>query len=235
MKYWIDENQRQIARLFRKSAPEGILRLRYTRERWARARGRLDGSMSPPPEELDFYAKKELVPTSVSGIRKAIVRGLDKINCPDIVAVGMIDAWYEGRSWALGASIIISGVTKSQLYDNLPRGSVDIEPVVDIKRELRSLSRRSKRAKLMPPLGAVVSMTVRRKGEYLSWLDDMMPNARLIRYGCDANCSKLQREVRPSKPLEWKKRPFPKHLVSRMYGNHAWNCQCKACGGYHLR
>lgn len=235
MKYWIDENQPRIARLFRKSAPEQVLGLRYTRERWARARGRLDGSMPPPPEEFDFYAKKELVPTSVLGIRKAIMGGLDKINRPDIVAVGMIDAWYEDRSWALGASIMISGVTKSQLYDNLPGGCVDIEPVVDIERELRILSKRSKRAKLMPPLDAVVSMPIRRKREYLSWLDDMKPNSRLVRYGCDANCNKLQREIRPPKPLEWKKRPFPKHLVAHMYGNHTWNCQCKACGGYHLR
>lgn len=232
---WADANAATVAGLLASLGPEPILQLRYTRETWSRRDGELALSRLSTYQKQKRRAEHEPVFASLVGVEKALRRAFDKPNEPKVMAFGMIDAWQGYESWQIGASLIVAGIEASKLYDNFPAGEMDIKPVSDTRRSLRALLVQCRRAKLMPPLDAVMRMPRRRKQEYFAWLANMEPNARLFLYGCDRYFNRLPKEKRPEKLKQTKGRPNPHWLDGYKFGNHREDCQCRVCCGMGKR
>jgi hypothetical protein len=228
---WADENEAKVVALLSGIGSMPVLQLRYTKESWNRSDGELALLGLSLEEKWDRRAEHEPVFASLVSVEKALRRAFDKLNEPKVVAVGMIDAWYGYKSWKIGGSLIIAGIAESELYRSFPTGEVDIKPVSDIRRSLRTLLAQSRSAKRIPPLDAVLRMPRRRQQEYFVWLAKMEWNTRLFRYGCDRYFNRLATTKKPMRVRQKKGHPYPRWLEGHMFNNHPNKCQCRACGG----
>jgi hypothetical protein len=227
---WFREHAEKISNLLTSSAGrQPVLRLRCTKEVWARPRGELAVGQGLA-EDVDWHSSGRNVPASLVGIDKALRRALDKMNHPRLVAVGMLDAWYGHDQWEIGASLVIVGAERSALYDALPAGYT-IEEVPDVRKAIQNLFLQSRRPKHLPPLDAITKLSRRRRLEYLIWLAGLKANERLFRYGCDRYFNPLTKAAKPVRVKVRKPRPYPHHLTPYMFNNHPWGCLCRACGG----
>lgn len=228
---WTESNVPDILGLLADSGSgPPLLHLRYSREGWTRNSGELFETVpSSEAERARSYNGSDQL--GIPGVARALKRALDKLNDPQLTAIGMIDAWYAYDRWKVGVSLIVRGTTASVLRDQLPAGDVAIEPIVDIRRSLRRLLTQSRRAKQWPPFDAVKAMPSERQREYLTWLARTKWNGRLFRYGCDRSFN-LRPRAKKVQPVKHKKaRSYPYWLQTFMFGNHPMKCQCRACGG----
>jgi hypothetical protein len=188
--------------------------VRLTHERWSRKPGELSGA-------------------SHAAIEKYLRRAFDKLRQPEIVAVGVIDAWYGWQQWELGAEFLVAGPSKSELFDAFSKGvTLQIEKVSDAGEAARAVLVAGHRAKLLPPYDTLEQApTPRRRGEYYAWLASCTAGSRLFRYGCDRYFNALKKTVRPPVAKPKKGHPYPWWLENYMFGNHPLDCLCVACGG----
>jgi hypothetical protein len=228
---WADENVTKIVDLLTSLRPAPVVKLRYTRGSWARKDGELALRDLTKDEKQRRLVTNDPMATGQAGVEKALRRAFDKINDPNVFAVGMRDAWYGPKSWEIGVSLIVTGVTESKLRDIFPSGYLVIDPISEPRESLRKLLAESRRAKLLPPLTLVARMPKRRQLEYLAWLAGMKPNERLFRYGCDRYFNRLEKTKRVSQIRPKKPHPFPFWLQHHWFGYHHRGCLCRACGG----
>lgn len=205
-----------------------VLLLRYTRGVWARKDGELalfraDAEQQP--------AINELMLTQHASVEKAVRRAFDKLDGLNIVAVGMIDAWYGLERWEIGASVIVAGVAEGRLPEIFPAGFLVTTKVSNIRVSLRKLFADARRAKRTPALSLIARMPKRRQREYFAWLAGQKPNERLFRYGCDRYFNRLEKTKKVTQTIAKKPRPFPYWLQPYWFGYHRQGCLCRACGG----
>jgi hypothetical protein len=211
------QNLPAIEKLLASRSHDVIWEVRLTSERWSRARG-------------------ELGCASLSAIEKYLRRALDNLGQPATVAVGVMDAWYGGQHWELGAQFLIAGPGKSELFDAFPSGvTLQIKKVRDAAKAANALLVAGHRAKCLPPYDAFEpEPRSRRRGEYYAWLVGCPVGSRLFRYGCDRYFNPLKKSKRRM-PVEAKEgHPYPEWLEKHMFGNHPRGCQCIPCGGLGL-
>jgi hypothetical protein len=211
---WRRRNVTAIEKLFATRSSNVVWTIRLTNERWSRA-----------PDELNH--------SSICAIEKAIRRSLDRLRQSRTIAVGVIDAWYGWRQWELGARFLIVGPSKSELFDVFRVGAApQIDLIRDVGKAAKALFAAGQCAKYLPPLDAVSSeLGRRRRGEYYVWLAARPPGSRVFRYGCDRYFNLLKKPQRLLHLRPKKGHPYPFWLRDKMFGNHAWNCQCIPCRG----
>jgi hypothetical protein len=211
---WRRRNGPAIEKLFSAGKSDVILEVRLTSDRWSRK-----------PDELGQVG--------IGAIEKAIRRSFDRLRQPATIAVGMIDAWYGWRQWDVGANFLIVGPRKSEIFEAFPVGvALQIDSIRDVGKAAKALFAAGQCAKYLPAFDAInPEPGTRRRGEYYAWLAACPPGSRVFRYGCDRYFNSLKKPKRLP-PLHPKKgHPYPHWLRECMFGNHAWNCQCKACQG----
>jgi hypothetical protein len=228
---WAERNVTKIVDLLTSLRPEPVLKLRYTRRIWARNDGELVLRGLSRDEKFRRWETNDPMLTDEAGVMKALRRAFDKINDPNVFAVGMRDAWYGLKSWEIGVSLIVAGVTESKLREIFPSGYLVIDPISEPRESLRKLLAESRRAKLLPPLTLVARIPKRRQLEYFAWLAGMKPNQRVFRYGCDRYFNRLEKTKRVSQIRPKKPHPFPFWLQHHWFGYHHRGCLCRACGG----
>jgi hypothetical protein len=216
---WRRQTEPAIKKLFSTGSSDGIWEVRLTNERWSRGRGELSGA-------------------SLLAIEKYLWRALNNLRQPASITVGMIDAWYGWQQWELGAQFLITGPSKSELFDTFPLGArLQIEKVGDARKAAKALMTASYRAKSLPPYDAL-EPEPKPRGEYYAWLAGCPVGSRLFRYGCDRYFNALMKSKRPVVAALKKGHPYPWWLEKFMFGNHPLACQCIACGGlgtYYVR
>jgi hypothetical protein len=228
---WVEKVVPKVVALLAKTASGQLFHVRHTRELWARGDGELRSPGLTQGERRRRRAEGESVYADLTSVVKSLKRGLDKLNDPEVVAIGMVDAWRGYDKWELGSSLVLAGVDHSDVYDVFPGGGLFIEPVTDIRETLKALIARSRRPKLKPPFDASMLLSRRFKQEYYIWLAGLESNQRLFRYGCDRHFNRLSKVKRQEQPRVRKPHPYPYWLTPYMFNNHSHNCQCRACGG----
>jgi hypothetical protein len=227
---WAGGNVPKVVDLLTSRRPGPFL-LRYTRGVWARKDGKLALASPSNGQQLRWATINEPILTSQAGVEKAFRRAFDNLNEPNVVAVGMTDAWYGHERWEIGASLIVAGVAERRLYEVFPDGFLVITPISDVSKLLHKLLADSRRAKRTPVMSLIAGMPKRRQREYFAWLAGMKPNRRLFRYGCDRYFNRLEKTKKVSQTGPEKPHPFPFWLQHHWFGYHHRGCLCRACGG----
>jgi hypothetical protein len=188
-----------------------VWKVTITRDRWARARD-------------------DLAQVSLGAIEKAIRRSLDALRQPSTIAVGIINAWYGWRRWEVGANLLIGGPSKSELFDNFPSATLQIDEVTDLEPAVVDLFRSRRTPKRMPPFDADGELPgTKRRGEYYAWLARLTPGSRMFRYGCDRYFNPLKKTARPVRPNVKRGHLSPIWLAPYQYGSHGMMCNCWIC------
>jgi hypothetical protein len=213
---WFQDHTTSLQRLFRKKAQ--IRQFHFGRNTWSSEPG-------------------HLADTDVKTIFKATRRALDTLQEPSIIAVGMADAYWSLTEWRVGAAVIVAAPASVDIYRAFDHtkdiaGPLEIVSVTDVSAALEKLFTGSQRAKRGGPSeDERVRPKNKLRAEYYSWLASMEPGERVFRYGCDRYFNQLKKTRRLLHLRPKKGHPYPFWLRDQMFGNHAWNCQCKPCQG----
>lgn len=208
---WAIDNAGAITRALAPKAGVPIWRVMVTRDQWVRARD-------------------DLAQVSLGAIEKAIRRSLDALRQPSTVAIGIMDAWYGGKQWEAGASLLISGPSKSELFATFPSSSLQVDEVPKLRPAVVNLCRSAHTPKRMPAADADGELPgSKRRGEYYGWLAGLTPTSRIFRYGCDRYFNPLKKTARKVRFTVKRGRPKPVWLAPYQYGSHRDNCGCRIC------
>jgi hypothetical protein len=180
---------------------------------------------------------------SIAAAKQLNRRRLDTLYYPTVVAVGTykvsIAPRHLGDYWINEIHEIIAGV------DN-----ADLERIFSVGRAVPGFSSNTFWAKPVTDLGPTITDVLRQgltiwqqpytketgphankgeRAEFYSWLLQLSPGERLIRYGCDKYFNRLAKKPRVYRPKAKKKRPFPFWLIRSQYGQHHDRCDCNIC------
>jgi hypothetical protein len=192
-----------------------ICEVRFIRGTWARPAGNLRGAR--------IVAAKEVVR-----------RALDKLNNPDIVAVGTFKVscslGYKSARWIAEIHLIVAGATKEELD----------KAICSSRRRSGLTGISSLRVKHVKSLGQTVSDVLRHRpqlwhhpwdrnrpssarpakvhrAEYHEWALSLRRGVRIVRYGCDRYFNPLKKKPRVVRVKIPKARPYPHWLERHMF------------------
>jgi hypothetical protein len=162
-------------------------------------------------------------------------RALDKLFTPTLVAVGMfkvsVEQLYDKHFWIYEIHQIVAGAEKDQLenvFSSNRQGpaitnKLWMQEVTELGSTISKVFRRDLQAWQNPEwAGAELERpTKQQRREFYSWLFDLSPGARLIRYACDQRFNKLEKKPRTFRETVRKPRPYPYHLKKYMFGARA--------------
>ncbi len=215
------------------------IRAREWRHRYAERLRRLFSDPAVTVHEFHFSCwtwhqkPNRLRNVKIATIFKAARRVLNSLNDPTIIAVGLVDAaWNGSNKWKVGITILALTSRSDGLRKALSRTENVVSPsVVEIacrpNSRLVDLLRSGQQAKHWPDGRPLLKPGVCR--EYYQWLAGIKPNARIFRYGVDRHFHVLEKQPRPVKLKVPKSRSSPTWLEPYQYGSHPHACNCKIC------
>ncbi len=208
---WIGRHAPAVGRLFATQDTTPVFKITVAPERWIRARD-------------------DLASVNLDTIAKAIRRSFDTFRRPSIRAVGIIDAEYGWRQWEVATSLIVRGLSKSELLNNVLSGPRQVEEINDIGPAVIRLFQSANFVKRTPAFGHE-EIRAGAAQEYYVWLASIVSGGRVLRYGCDRSFNPLMKSARPVKLKPKMPRPFPYWLKPHWFGHHVPGCLCIPCGG----
>lgn len=201
-----------VYRLLQQTNP--VYEVRVVRGVWARPFGKLNKA-------------------SIAAANKLNCRALDKLYNPNVIAVGTFKASVTPESsekqWICEIHEIVAGAVEKE----------DLERVFTAKRHTDGIQ--TLRVEQVDDLGAAIHAVLTynlqswqhpfyegpryrakkaQRAEYYRWLLGLLPNARMVRYGCDRYFHRLTKPLRLPKPK--KKRPYPYWLEKYQFGGDWW-------------
>jgi hypothetical protein len=199
----------------------------------------------------------ELATVSIDAIKQLNRRALDDLYNLGLVAVGTVMVHFQRHTnpaqWVAGIQQVVAGATNEELEQAYSIGaSGELSNIICGVREVTNLgqaiSTALRRSLLWhktrePKVNPGEWHTVRPAdmvspqpdadewAEYYQWLTSLRSNVRLLRYGCDRYFNKLTKQSRPFRWRPRKKHPYPYWLAPWQFGNHPYDCTCRACRG----
>lgn len=213
---WADKHSDAIVEALSAGGERPVWRVTFIRDLWIKERGGLNQC-------------------SIGAVKKSIRRSLDALRQPATIAIGNVDAWYAWQKWEIGATLLVAGPDRAELWSAFPAQSLVIVKA-DVPFSVGSELKAACRAKRSADFAMEGEPPRKQRGEYYAWLASIAPRSRLIRYGTDRHFNPLVKFAKPTHQRTPKRRKYPTQLVPYMYGNHPTNCQCMGCGGlgkYH--
>jgi hypothetical protein len=174
----------------------------------------------------------QLAETGLERVSKTLRRAFDSLQEPSVVGFGMIDAWWDGESWQVGAKVIAvtpMGTNLHRAFEHTRNlaGPLELRRPLDPYKAAVRLFREGQTAKCAAYSTAVLPQSIR--SQYYAWLAELEPGGRIFRYGCDRYFNPLKKRARPLKWKPKKGHPSPEWLEQYRYGNHPWRCPCNIC------
>jgi hypothetical protein len=175
---------------------------------------------------------KELPHAPIAAAKNTNTRCLDKLFIPTLVAVGMfkvsVQQLDDKHFWIYEIHQIVAGAEKDQLenvFSSSRQGAAITnkfwtQEVTELGSTISKVFRRDLQAWQDPEwAGAELERPTKlQRREFYSWLLNLNPGARLIRYGCDQRFNKLEKKPRTFRATVRKPRPYPYHLKKYMFG-----------------
>jgi len=178
---------------------------------------------------------KRLPHAPIAAAKATNARALDKLFIPTLVAVGMfkvsVEQLYDEYFWIYEIHQIVAGEEKDRLEKVLSSrrqgpaitNKLWMQEVTELGSTISKVFRRDLQAWQDPEwVGAELERPTKlQRREFYSWLLNLSPGARLIRYGCDQRFNKLEKQPRTFRATVRKPRPYPYHLKKYMFGARA--------------
>lgn len=174
-----------------------VCEVRILRDSWNRPVGSLCAANIPAAQQLNR-------------------RALDKLFCPDLIAVGMFKVslhWgAPSEGWICEIHELVAGANKQDLEQAIvTSGNEWVREVDDLGAALSRLFRLEVRS--WNPFGDKhpgYRLDSQYRAELYQWLLDLRPDARMIRYGCNRHWKKLTKKPQTIRPKTPRKRPGPR-------------------------
>jgi hypothetical protein len=178
---------------------------------------------------------RELPHAPIAAAKAANSRSLDKLCIPTLIAVGTfkvsVDQLYDKYFWIYEIHEIIAGADRDQLEKVLSSSrqgpaitnKLWIQEVTELGSTISKVFRRDLQAWQNPEWDEPKAErpTKAQRREFYTWLFDLGPGARLVRYGCDQKFNKLDKKRHTFHATVRKPRPYPYHLKKYMFGARA--------------
>jgi len=163
--------------------------------------------------------------------KKLNSRSLDKLFVPTLVAVGVfkvsVEQLYDCYQWIYEIHEIVAGAEKEALENVLfsnrcgpvMSSKLSVQEVSDLGQTICKVFRRDLSVWQTPTWQPEAKKpTKAQRRQFYTWLFDLRPGARLIRYGCDQHLNELTKQPRTFRATVRKPRPYPYHLKRYMFG-----------------